>query len=130
MIRSYSEMLKFESFGERLKYLQLFDDTDASPRQISLSFYESRPWRLLRAQIIERDYNSDLSVLGVGIDGRILVHHINTLNESDFLNWNVDKLLNPENLITVSYDTHSKIHYGLESYEMSKERLPGDTKLW
>ena len=113
MIRSYSEMLKFESFGERLKYLQLF-----------------RPWRLLRAQIIERDYNSDLGVLGMGIDGRILVHHINTLNESDFLNWNVDKLLNPENLITVSYDTHSKIHYGLESYEMSKERLPGDTKLW
>ena len=33
--------------------------------------------------VIERDYNSDLGVLGVPIQGSILVHHMNPLVEKD-----------------------------------------------
>lgn len=130
MIRTYHEMSKFDSFAERLEYLQLTNEKHSSPRQVSNSFYKSPAWMAVRARVIERDYNSDLGILGMGIDGNIIVHHMNALVERDILEWDEEKLLNPDYLISVSYDTHNKIHYGLHEYKVYDERKPGDTKLW
>ena len=130
MIRTYEELVRIESFAERLKYLQLNDEAQSSPRQVSNSFYKSPAWRAVRKMVIERDYNSDLGVLGVPIQGSILVHHMNPLVEKDLDFWDEDKLLNPNYLITTSYDTHAKIHYGEHDYSVSEERKPGDTNLW
>ena len=130
MIRTYHEMMQFESFEERLKYLQLYKEKHTSPRSISPTFYKSPAWLQMRRYIIERDYGSDLGVLGFGIDGRVLVHHINPLSSGDIITYDERLLLDPDNLITVSYDTHNKIHYGQMDYSVSQERKPGDTKLW
>lgn len=130
MIRSYNEMMQFESFEERLKYLQLYKEKHTSPRSISPAFYKSSAWLQLRKFIIERDYSSDLGILGLGIGDHILVHHINPLSESDLRLYDERMLLDPNNLITVSYDTHNKIHYSPRDYSVSEERKPGDTKLW
>jgi len=72
----------------------------------------------------------DLGVDGTYIRGPILVHHINPLTPEDFNPWNMDKLLNPNNLITCSIETHNKIHYGDRIEDLSSERSPDDTKLW
>lgn len=130
MIRTYSEMCKFESFGERLKYLQLLDEKHSSPRQVSNGFYRSPAWLGVRDYVIQRDLGFDLGVFGVTIDSSIIVHHMNPLIEKDLDSWDEDKLLNPEYLICVSYDTHGKIHYGKRQVKISEERRPGDTKLW
>ena len=67
---------------------------------------------------------------GNNIDGPILIHHINPLTEEDFYNWDEDKLFNPENLVSVSYNTHNKIHYRKYQEQLHIERKPGDTQLW
>ena len=46
---------------------------------------------------------------------------------------NPDLLLNPDNLICVSLQTHNAIHYGDDTIVKEKtiiDRRPGDTKLW
>ena len=120
--------MKIPTYGDRLRRLQLADNPAVSPREISNSFYKSRVWMQLRKEIITRDLGCDIAVLGMFIDGRVLVHHIDPLTEYD-LEEQTDKLLNPENLITVSEDTHQKIHY-LKHFDSYEERTPGDTKLW
>ena len=74
-----------------------------------------------------RDLGCDLAIPGMYIDGRIIIHHMNPLVESDLEEWNPD-MFDPEFLVCVSEDTHNKIHYGKK--EISIERTPGDTKLW
>lgn len=71
----------------------------------------------------------DLGVFGVYIDGPMYVHHINPINEHD-IRRQTKKLLDPENLITVSMNTHNSIHYKKIEKEPWVERRPGDTKLW
>lgn len=130
MIRTYDELRILTSFGERLKYLQLMDEKHTSPRQVSNTFYKSPAWMAVRKAVIERDYASDLGILDVPIDGNIIVHHMNPLIEEDLDKWNEDKLLNSNYLISTSYDTHNKIHYGEHELFESVERKPGDTNLW
>ena len=63
-----------------------------------------------------------------GIRGKI---GQNPITLEDFYN-ETGALLDPENLISVSLETHNAIHYGSESnlpYEFT-QREPGDTKLW
>ena len=48
----------------------------------------------------------------------------------DIEDWNEDILLNPDNLITCSHDTHMAIHYKNNEVLGFVERQPGDTKLW
>lgn len=127
--KSYSELIKLDSFQERLDYLKLLDNNATSPRHMSEQFYKSHAWRSIRKNILRRDMGFDLGINGVYINGIMLVHHINPINESDIV-YQTQKLLDPENLITVSINTHNLIHYNQEEKEVWVERTPGDTILW
>lgn len=128
-MRSYSELITIPSFSERLEYLKLLDNNATSPRHMSESFYKSHIWLTVRNQIIDRDLGFDLGVFGIYIDGPIFVHHINPIEESDIV-YQTKKLLDPENLITTSLNTHNLIHYRQEEKDIWVERKPGDTILW
>lgn len=127
--RSYSELILLPSFTERLEYLKLLDNNAESPRHMSGSFFKSNIWMTTRKMVIERDLGFDLGVFGVYIDGNMYVHHINPINESDIRN-QTKRLLDPNNLITVSMNTHNSIHYKKVEKEIWVERRPGDTKMW
>lgn len=129
MMKSYEEMLTFPSFEERLAYLQLFDNNALSPRHMSEQFYKSKPWLYVRGKVIERDMGFDLAVFGVYIPDIVMVHHINPITEEDILNMS-PKLLDMNNLVTMSKTTHNKIHYKQKEKEVWVERQPGDTILW
>lgn len=131
MERSYIEMMELGSFEERLEYLRLGDGNVTSPRSISNGFYHSPQWKATRDEIIRRDGAFDLGVFGVIIPGDIIVHHINPITREDLMSENWAKLINPDNLISVSYDTHNKIHYDRkEKPPVVLERQQGDTILW
>lgn len=128
-MKTYSELITIPTFKDRLDYLKLLDNNATSPRHMSEKFYRSDTWRVLRKQIIDRDLGFDLGVFGIYIPTVKMVHHINPINESDII-YQTDKLLNPENLITTSLNTHNLIHYNTKAKEVWVERTPGDTKLW
>lgn len=124
MLRRYSDMILLPSFKERLDYLTLLDGNVKSPRKNSMVFYKSKTWKRVRKEIIFRDLTFDLGVVGVDILDKVLVHHINPITDEDILNES-RKLYDPENLVTVSLNTHNIIHYGNKEYEYV-ERQPGD----
>ena len=126
--RTYSECMQYETFGDRLKYLQLYDDKYISPRAISNTFYKNNLWLITRDIIITRDAGLDLATKNCSIDGDILVHHIIPITEEDIDN-DSDLLYDPENLITTCIPTHNIIHYK-PKLEAFVERRPGDTTLW
>lgn len=128
-MKTYSELIKLESFVERFNYAKLWDQSHESPRRISNPFYKSREWRDFRKAMIQRDMGFDLGCNEVSINGPILLHHLNPITETDIL-LHRDCLLDPENVICVSYDTHNKIHYQTDEPLEYVERTPGDTKLW
>lgn len=128
-MKSYSEMLLHDDFGSRLEYLKLLDNNATSPRHMSMQFYKSRTWKTIREQMIERDLGFDMGVFGVYITGPVFVHHINPINQNDIM-YQTNRLTDPENLITVSLDTHNAIHYKIEVEEEWEERTPGDTIFW
>ncbi len=130
--KSYSELIKLESYAERLAYLQLYGDNPANVhRDLMNRFYKSELWKLARKQAIVRDFGRDLGLPGFDIsEGEsVIVHHINPITEEDVEQMD-PSIFDPENLITVSYDTHNKIHYRATEQESYTERKPGDTKLW
>lgn len=127
--RSYSELVLIPNFSERLEYLKLLDNNAESPRHMSGEFFKSKTWIITRQMIIDRDLGFDLGIFGVYIDGPMYVHHINPINEYDIRN-RTKRLLDPDNLITASMDTHNAIHYKTVEKEIWVERRPGDTKLW
>lgn len=128
-MRTYSELISIASFSDRLEYLKLLDNNATSPRHMSGDFYTSSIWKNVRRSIIDRDLGFDLGIFGVYIDGPMFVHHINPIDEYDIIHC-TNKLLDPENLITTSLDTHNAIHYKQETKNLWVERSPGDTKLW
>lgn len=129
MNKSYEELIQLDSYEERLAYLQLFDNNVKSPRHMSGPFYHSNAWRIVRRQIINRDLGFDLGVFGVYIEGNMYVHHINPITEDDII-YHTSKLLDPNNLITVSDKTHNLIHYRNKVRDEWVDRKPGDTILW
>lgn len=128
-MKTYTELLKLESFSERLEYLKLLDNNALSPRHMSMSFYKSDVWRHTRQSVIDRDFGFDLGVFGVYIYGSMIVHHIEPIEEHDIL-YQTKKLLSLDNLITTSYHTHNLIHYRKQEQLEWVERTPGDTILW
>ena len=128
MNKCYSELILFDSWEDRLKYLQLFDGNVQSPRSISQAFYKSSTWRKVVEEIRYRDLGYDLGVFGVDLTSRAIVHHINPITEDDIL-FNSLKLFDPENLILTQLTTHGLIHYG-GVFQPYIERKPGDTDLW
>lgn len=136
MIRTYSELCKFQTFEERFKYLQLSDgcvgvDTFGFDRYLNQQFYRTREWKSLRDHLIVRDNGCDLGVEGYEIYGRIIIHHLNPITKDDILN-QTENLMNPEYLICTTHNTHNAIHYGDESLLITSpiERSKNDTCLW
>ena len=135
LIKSYSELIRIPNFMDRYAYLKLDgivgDVTFGFDRYINQSFYTSSVWRQLRSRIIVRDEGCDLAIPDRPIGGTIFIHHINPITLEMFED--DDPLLyNEDNLICVSRDTHTAIHYGDESLLIPdySPRQPGDTNLW
>lgn len=136
LTKSYSELIKLPTFEERYEYLKLDgfvgDDTFGSRRWLNQVFYRSYEWRKLRQEIILRDEGCDLGIADRTIFGKILIHHINPISIED-INGRKRILIDPENLICVSHNTHEAIHYGSFDLLMPTapiERKPGDTCPW
>lgn len=133
--RCYSELIQLKTFSERFEYLKLSGEvgnpTFGYDRYFNQQFYHSSEWRRARNGIILRDNGCDLGVDGYEIHGRIYIHHLNPIVKKDVKEFS-DILLDPENLICVSFDTHNAIHYGDERTlpKIPQERVPGDTCPW
>lgn len=133
--RSYSELQKLFSFEERFRYLSLDgivgDPTFGNERYLNQQFYNSVAWRRARDFVIIRDNGCDLGIEGREIHSTIYIHHMNPLTPED-LRFGRPCLVDPDNLITVTHQTHNAIHYGDEN-QLARdpiERRPGDTKDW
>lgn len=131
---TYSELLEIPTFEERVEYLRLDavpgEQTFGPLRDINQKFYMSSVWRQVRQAVIARDLGYDLAYPGRDIFGRVLVHHLNPLDPKDIY-YHRDSVIDPENLITVSHETHLSVHFGyIPEVHISVERQPGDTLLW
>lgn len=136
MMKTYRELIRFETFDERLEYLMLDGrigvETFGYDRYINQNFYRSAEWKKIRDQIIVRDNGCDLGLEGYSIKGRILIHHMNPISLNDIIN-NTDILLNPDYMICVSHLTHNAIHYGNSNIlknSLPIERTPNDMIPW
>lgn len=135
-IKTYSELVKLNSFEERYKYLKLEgkvgEDTFGFDRYLNQIFYKTDEWKSVRDYVISRDNGCDLGMSDREIKfGKILVHHMNPITKEDILNRS-DILLNPEYLITTTKNTHDAIHYGSDDllYQDPVERYENDTCPW
>lgn len=133
--KTYSEMRQLDTFEERFEYLALRGEVARSTfgfeRWMNQQFYTSAQWRNLRHEIIVRDEGCDLGIPGFEIFQRPIIHHIIPMTPDDFEIGN-PLMLDPDNLITVTHNTHNAIHYGDKNLLNlpEPERRPGDTKLW
>lgn len=135
MILTYSNLVELPTFAERFDYLALNgvvgEPTFGGSRYLNQLFYNSKEWKEVRDIVIMRDEGCDLGCLDRPITGTIYIHHINPIRKEDILtrSW---KVLDPENLICVSFNTHQAIHYGDRSILIPDliERYPNDTCPW
>lgn len=137
IIRTYSELIKLQTFEERYEYLRLSgrvgEETFGFDRYLNQMLYNSPEWRNLRHYIITRDNGCDLAMPGRDIaEGvKILIHHMNPITVDDILNRS-DFVFNPEYLICTIKNTHDAIHYG-DSELLYKDpivRSKNDTCPW
>lgn len=141
MNKSYSELIQFSTWRERLDYLYLGDNkigdaTFGGHRYLNQRFYSSPEWKEIRRNVIIRDNGCDMGIQDYPIynQSKILIHHINPITIDDLLGRS-PLALDPNNLICVSFNTHQMIHYGLTeerqaSLDLDGERTANDTKLW
>lgn len=135
-IKTYSELITLPTFEERYRYLKLSGEvgkeTFGFDRWLNQVFYNSKEWRAFRRDIIVRDMGCDLGIEGREIGGRIFIHHIEPIKLDDILHRRIEVLMNPDNVICVSFETHNAIHYGDESLLilLPIERTPNDTCSW
>lgn len=134
-IRTYSDLVRLETFEERFEYLSLrgvvAESTFGFDRWMNQRFYRSREWKQMRSYVIVRDRGCDLGVLGREIHADLLVHHMNPVTTRAVYE-NENWILDPEYLVTTSKRTHNAIHYG-DADLLPKtlvERRSGDTRLW
>lgn len=134
-MKSYSELITIPTFQERYDYLRFGKpigfDTFGEYRYLNQQFYVSSEWKRIAREIAIRDNGMDMATPEWPIHGSIIVHHIEPLTIEDFLEHS-PKLLDPENLISVSFNTHNAIHFGTRrslAYQLN-ERSPRDTTLW
>lgn len=134
-IRSYHELSQLKTFEERFEYLKLSarigEETFGTERFLNQFFYGTPEWRALRQNALIRDQGCDLGIEDHPIGGRIEVHHINPITAEDIKNRD-PCLLDLENVICVSSNTHKAIHYGDASLLPHDpiERKPNDTCPW
>lgn len=134
-IRSYSELIRFNSFLDRYEYLRLGGEvgkeTFGFDRYLNQQFYHSDEWRSIRDFLIVRDLGNDLGLEGYPIHGRIYIHHMNPITARDIQDCS-EYLIDPEYLICTTHNTHNAIHYGDSSLLIAEpvERTPYDTCPW
>lgn len=135
--KSYSELITLQTFEERFRYLKLGGEigkeTFGFDRYLNQAFYSTLEWKNFRRDMIIRDMGCDLGIPDREIGGIIILHHINPISMADIRQKNIEVLLNPENVICVSHNTHNAIHYGDESILTPSslvERRPNDTCPW
>lgn len=135
--KSYSALITLPTFEERFRYLKLGgavgEETFGFDRYLNQVFYSTLEWKNFRRDMIVRDMGCDLGIPDREIPGLIILHHINPISMADIRQRNTQVLLNPENVICVSHNTHNAIHYGDESILTPStliERKPNDTCPW
>lgn len=140
MNKSYTEMCQYLLWEERLDYLFLGDNkvgeaTFGGHRWLNQNLYQSPEWKRVRRQVIIRDQGCDMGVLDMPIRDRskIIIHHINPITIDDLMNHS-PIVLDMNNLVSVSFDTHQMIHYGTKArkdlLKLDGNRSENDTKLW
>lgn len=136
IIRTYGELVRLPTFEERYEYLKLSslvgDSTFGYERYLNQAFYRSPEWKRVRRQVILRDKGCDLGIEGRDILDRIEIHHITPITIDD-IETASSILLDPDNLICCSPNTHKAIHYGESNLITPSEptiRKPNDTCPW
>ena len=135
MFKTYSELITIPTFKERYLYLKLEGvvgrETFGHDRYLNQLLYNSMEWRGFRDEILIRDMGCDLACPGFEIPARPIIHHIDPITVEDVLRRH-PKVFDPENVITVSHNTHEAIHYGSENLLIIApiERQPNDTCPW
>ena len=118
MIKTNSELITFDRYIDRFKYLQLNGyvgkETFGFDRYINQALYHSAEWMRFRDKVIIRDCGCDLATIGYEIYGPITIHHINPISRDDIINRN-PCVFDLENVVCTTNDTHNAIHYGDES---------------
>lgn len=135
-MKTYADLLRFNSFEERFEYLRLngrvSELTFAGHRHLNQMLYESTEWKEVRRRIILRDDGCDLGISERPIYETIFIHHMNPLSIDDVIQ-RKPCVFDEENLICCSFNTHNAIHYGDSSILMQTNlvnRMPGDTCPW
>ena len=138
--RTYTELIQLPDFESRLNYCKTYSsvgkETFGYDRYLNQLLYKLPEWKKVRRDVIIRDKACDLAhpdyeIHPSGRKYKILVHHLNPITKDDILN-RADCVLDPNNLVTVSYDTHQIIHYGYAEQTRTTliERKPYDTCPW
>ena len=134
-MKTYQELVTLSTFEDRLRYLLIGGavgkDTFGFDRYLNQMFYRDASWKRIRREVILRDDGKDLGCKDRPIRGFIYVHHIEPITKDDVLA-HADRLLDLDNLICCSKETHDRIHYGLENdiQPLFAERSPNDTCPW
>lgn len=135
MIKTYSQLISFNTFDERLDYLVIGngigEETFGCHRYLNQIFYKSDEWLEVRDYVMDRDNCCDLAMPGYEIYKYILIHHINPITKQDIIERN-PILFDPENLVCCTKRTHNYIHYGydVKLSELNEERAPFDMCPW
>ena len=135
MKKTYTELIGFDKYIDRFNYLKIQgrvgEVTFGYDRYLNQVFYSSPEWKQLRDYIISRDMGRDMAFEGYEIHGTIYIHHINPITLKD-IDERSPELLNPENLVCVSFYTHQAIHYSDDSLLIKDPviRKPNDTCPW
>ena len=133
--KRYSELIQLPTFLQRYRYLKLDglvgEETFGYDRYLNQILYHSPEWKRFRRDIILRDNGCDLACNGYDISGKILIHHINPITVRD-IERRESSIFDPENVVSVTLNTHNAIHYGDESILITEPiiRQPNDTCPW
>lgn len=138
MIRTYSKTITFDTFKDRLNYLMLFgkpyNKTFGSDRYLNQILYRSYRWKQVRRKVILRDKGCDLAMPDHPIYGGVYIHHLNPITADDLIEESPE-IFDMDNLISLSFDTHQMIHYGVDldndlRFKEDLNRHPNDTCPW
>ena len=134
-MKSYSELISLPTFSERLEYLliaaKVGDTTFGDNRPLNQMLYHDPEWRRVRNLVISRDRGCDMAHSDFPIYKRAYIHHINPITPEDILN-RYPKVFDLDNLVSVSFDTHQTIHYGVKDNRIKEPtiRTHNDTCPW
>ena len=135
IVRTYSELCQFDTLEDRYEYLklngQVGEELFGYARYLNQVFYHSRAWIEAKESVIIRDQGYDLGVSGWKIGCAIYVHHMNPVTLQQ-LKDDDPRLLDPEYLISCSYNTHQAITWGSKILlpKPIVVRRPNDTCPW